>query len=80
MNKLLATILVVSMGGLAFSGYLTYRELSSSGSTEACTALGEPGGLLGAPPCVYGLVMYLVIAVLTSIALRRRRGRRGGLP
>ncbi len=74
MKPLLTIILVVAAGGLAFSGYLTYRELLTS-SGAACTPVGDAGTILGAPPCIYGFFMYLAIVVLASLALlRRRRG------
>lgn len=75
MRSILLVILVIAIGGLAFSGYLSFRELFGS-PAEACAPLGEPGTplgtVLGTPPCIYGFVMYLAIAVLTIIALARR--------
>jgi hypothetical protein len=72
MKKLILAILVVSAGGLAFSGVLVYRELFASAPAPTCTPIGEPGGALGAPPCVYGFFMYLTIVVISTIALLRR--------
>jgi len=71
MKALLATILLVASAGLAFSGYLMYREIFAS-PAASCTPLGEPGTILGAPPCAYGFVMYLAITVLAAVALARR--------
>jgi uncharacterized membrane protein len=71
MKPLLAIIFLLAVGGLTFSGYLTYRELFAGGP-EQCTPIGEPGSILGAPPCVFGFVMYLAIAVMASLALFRR--------
>ena len=76
MKTLLSFILVLALGGLAFSGYLSYRELFGSSGAPSCTPVGEPGSALGAPPCIYGFFMYLVIAVLASVALTRRRAER----
>ena len=73
MKTLLTIIFVLGLGGLAFSGYLSYRELWGAREAAACTPLGEPGSALGAPPCIYGFFMYLAITVLTAIALVRRR-------
>jgi hypothetical protein len=72
MKPLLVVILVIAGGGLAFSGYLTYRELFAT-APAACSPVGEPGTIFGAPPCIYGFFMYLAIVVITSIALLRRR-------
>jgi uncharacterized membrane protein len=75
MKSLLVAIFVLAVGGLAFSGYLSYRELFGSSAVPACTPVGEPGTVLGAPPCIYGFFMYLAILGLTVIALARRRSQ-----
>jgi len=72
-KTLLWLILALAIGGLAFSGYLSYRELFATHAAPLCTPVGEPGTMLGAPPCIYGFFMYLVIAVLATLALARRR-------
>jgi uncharacterized membrane protein len=72
MKALLLLILVVAAGGLAFSGYLTYRELFAS-APSSCTPVGEPGSMLGAPPCIYGFFMYLTITIMAVLGLTRRR-------
>jgi hypothetical protein len=73
MKVLLMSILVLGIGGLAFSGYLSYRELFAAQPVAACSPVGAPGTVLGAPPCIYGFFMYLAITVMASIALLRRR-------
>lgn len=75
MKPLLVVILFVAAGGLAFSGYLSYRELFASAPVQ-CTPLGESGTVLGAPPCIYGFFMYLAIVVMAALALSRRRTAR----
>ena len=73
MNMKLAlwSIFAVSLGGVAFSGVLTYQELSRQ--ANACTPLGQPGTLFGYPPCIYGLVMYALVAALAAWGLASRR-------
>ena len=78
MKALLLLILVFSAGGLAFSGYLSYREVFATSEVAACTPVGAPGTVLGAPPCIYGFFMYLAITVMASLALLRRRAERQG--
>lgn len=73
MKALLVTILALAVGGLAFSGYLSYRELFGASTGPACTPVGEPGTVMGAPVCIYGFVMYLAIVVLAVVALARKR-------
>lgn len=65
----LRAILVLSVVGIVFSGVLTYRELFGA-TTIGCPAPGAPGTVLGYPACVYGLFMYLAIAVLAFAGLR----------
>jgi hypothetical protein len=76
MKPLLTIILVLALGGLAFSGYLSYREFFGSAHAPACSAVGEPGSMLGAPPCIYGFAMYLAIVGLAVAALVYRRAHR----
>ena len=55
------TILVVSLAGVLFSGYLSIVKLL----TKTC-ALNEPCPyLLGYPACWYGFMMFLIIFVTT---------------
>ena len=72
MKPLLLVILVLAIGGLAFSGYLSYRELFGPPNAATCPSVNAPG-VLGAPACVYGFFMYLAIVVIAVIALTRRR-------
>jgi hypothetical protein len=74
MTRALQIILTISVFGVLFSGFLTLREFGAPAeATGSCSALGAPGTILGYPPCVYGLVMYLLIAGLAIAGLRSRR-------
>ena len=70
-KHVLQALLILGLCGVAFSGYLSYRELFGAPTATACTPVGEPGTILGYPPCIYGLVMYLAIVVLATTGLRR---------
>ena len=59
----------ISLAGAAFSGVLTWRELALH-APGGCSAVGAPGTIFGYPPCVYGLVMYLLLVVVTALGLR----------
>jgi hypothetical protein len=81
MRRALQVILAIAIGGAAFSGYLTARELAPAAPATSCPAIGEPGTILGYPPCVYGLVMYAAIVVVAAVGLARGRARtRGARP
>lgn len=67
----LKVVLWVSLAGTAFSGTLVWRELIHR--TAGCTPLGSSGTILGYPPCVYGLVMYLALVAVAALGLRSGR-------
>jgi ABC-type tungstate transport system substrate-binding protein len=73
MRRALEVILGLAILGVGFSGTLTYREFCGS-AAAGCTAGGGPGTLLGLPVCVYGLIMYLLIAVVAGMGLWAGRG------
>lgn len=60
----LKSILVISIAGLLFSGYLSYGELF----LKSCP-VGGCSVLLGVPVCVYGFVMYLLVFSISLMAL-----------
>jgi len=65
-------ILAVSIAGILFSGYLSYYSLFTEGCTEGIISCGSNSvKLLGLPTCLYGLIMYLVVAILSFIGLKK---------
>lgn len=72
MKRALQWIFFLSLCGIAFSGTLTYREMFA-GSAVACPSPGAPGTIFGYPACVYGLVMYVAVAVIAIVGLRAGR-------
>lgn len=71
-TRALQSILAVSLFGVLFSGTLTYREFFGA-SALSCPSPGAPGTIFGYPACVYGLAMYVVLAVLAALGLRGTR-------
>jgi uncharacterized membrane protein len=65
-KKSIQIILVVSLIGILFSGYLSYSEIALG----VCPA-GGCGKIAGVPTCVYGLVMYLIIFIAAIAGLHR---------
>lgn len=60
----LLTILVISICGILFSGYLSYQELfAGKACKKGCTAIK----ILSLPPCIYGLVMYTVVFLVALL-------------
>lgn len=78
-KRALQVILAVGIVGFFFSGYLTYRDLFTT-AEQSCTPVGEPGTILGYPPCVYGMSMYLVIDVLAALGLANASSEKRRLP
>lgn len=62
---ILKNILILSIAGLLFSGYLSYGELF----LQTCP-VGGCSNVLGMPACVYGFVMYLIVFILSAVGLR----------
>ena len=56
----LKIILIISVAGILFSGYLTYKELKCKTSCLTIFKL---------PVCVYGLVMYLIVFLISVLGL-----------
>lgn len=76
MKRALEWILAIALCGMAFSGYLSYREvLSSSPPALTCPTVGKPGSVLGYPACVYGLLMYTAVAGIATAGLLSDRWR-----
>lgn len=69
-RKALQIVLIISLMGVAFSGTLTARELGTDPGIGSCTLGGAPGTLLGYPACVYGLLMYTALTVVSWLGLR----------
>lgn len=67
-KKPLKTILIISIIGALFSGYLSYIELAS----ETCK-LGGCTSLFGMPACVYGFVIYFIILIISLAGMRNEK-------
>jgi len=67
-QQALKTILIIAVAGLLFSGYLSFSELF----LKACP-VGGCVNVLGAPACVYGFVMYLVIFTISLLGLKSNK-------
>lgn len=64
----LKTILIISIVGLLFSGYMSYTELFKG----VCAAGGGCSNIGGIPTCVYGFIMYLVVFIISLIGLKSK--------
>jgi uncharacterized membrane protein len=64
----LKAIMWISVLGMLFSGFLSYNELFCS--SGMCTAAAPIN--LGLPACVYGLIMYAIVFVLSIIGLKSK--------
>jgi len=63
----------ISLIGILFSGYLTFKEVLASlivkpCVSETCSAAASCSQqILGLPTCAYGLAMYLVVFVISLL-------------
>jgi len=67
-NTAFNIILLVSLVGILFSGYLTFNEFTKG----SCPA-GGCSTLLGLPVCVYGLIMYIILFVAALLGAREKK-------
>ncbi|MEK6937465.1 MAG: hypothetical protein AABX04_00330 [Nanoarchaeota archaeon] len=65
----LTLVLLISLGGMAFSGYLSYGELFQG----SCPVSGGCSSVLGLPACVYGFVMYLLVSIVCILGLKEKK-------
>lgn len=65
----LKIILVISLIGILFSGYLSYSELT----VGVCPIGGGCTAVAGLPACVYGLVMYAIVFVVSLLGLKEKK-------
>jgi uncharacterized membrane protein len=61
----LKIILIISLLGMLFSGYLSYNELF----TGTC-AIGGCSYVGPFPACVYGFFMYTIVFVISLLGLK----------
>jgi len=72
LRRMLWMVFGVSLAGCAFSATLSYRELA--GRLVSCPAAGAPGTIFGVPTCVFGLLMFAFLALVSGLALIRTSG------
>jgi uncharacterized membrane protein len=65
--------LAVAIGGMIFSGYLTYTNLWGSGCTHSLISCGGAKAvkIFGQPTCVYGFFMFTIEAIMAIVALTK---------
>ena len=63
----LKTILVISIAGILFSGFLSYSEMLKQCILGTCNSK-----VFTIPSCVYGFVMYVVIFIISVLGLKKR--------
>lgn len=62
----------VSIVGMFFSGFLSYRELFLNSCDLGFVRCGGGNIDLGLPACVYGLMMYTVLVIVLGLGLKRK--------
>jgi uncharacterized membrane protein len=62
----LKTIMIISIAGMAFSGYLSYTELFQ----QVCAARGGCSTIGGVPTCLYGFMMYTIVLIVSLMGMK----------
>jgi hypothetical protein len=68
----LKVILIISIAGLLFSGYLSYLEIFIS-STAFCPSGTCSQKIASIPVCVYGFIMYLLVFIISILGLNSKK-------
>jgi uncharacterized membrane protein len=71
MNKQLSLkiIIIISILGLLFSGYLSYTEIFIG----ICPIGGTCPNVATIPACVYGFFMYLALLIISIIGIKSKK-------
>jgi len=71
MNKqfVLKFIFIISLIGIGFSGYLSYNEVIN----QICVLGGSCPFVFNIPACIYGLIMYITICVISFLGLKSEK-------
>jgi uncharacterized membrane protein len=64
----LKIVSVIAVVGIMFSGYLSYNEIF----TGVCAAGGSCPSVYNIPACVYGLIMYIIVLVISTMGLQEQ--------
>ncbi|MFA6553365.1 MAG: hypothetical protein WCT27_02980 [Patescibacteria group bacterium] len=76
MKTALIAVLAVAIGGIIFSGYLSYYNIWGPGCSQAIISCGpKPLKIFGLPQCIYGFFMYLIVAILSVVAIIKNNSR-----
>lgn len=64
----------ISVAGVLFSGYLSYREIFLGRCHFGFVSCGvNTPPIFGFPACVYGLVMYSIVLVMSVLGLKAKK-------
>jgi len=69
----LVIILIISIIGLLFSGYLSYTEIFAHFCGASSLGMGTCTNVFQIPACVYGLFMYLAVFIITILGLLHKK-------
>ncbi|PIS41352.1 MAG: hypothetical protein COT25_03500 [Candidatus Kerfeldbacteria bacterium CG08_land_8_20_14_0_20_42_7] len=69
----LLTIMIISIVGMLFSGYLSYGELFKDTCNATSFAHCGTWSFADLPACVYGLVMYTVVFIVSLLGFCQAR-------
>ena len=69
MNNYLVAIFIISIAGILFSGFLSFKELFLTKTCSLKEKNCSAQKIAGIPVCVYGLIMYIVIFIISLVGI-----------
>jgi uncharacterized membrane protein len=69
----LKTILIISIAGMLFSGYLSYTELFAGFCGASKLGMGSCTNVFQIPACVYGFFMYFLVLIIALMGLKSKK-------
>jgi len=69
----LKIILIISIAGMLFSGYLSYTEIFAGFCGSQKLGMGSCTNVFQIPACVYGFVMYLIVFIITILGIKSKK-------
>ncbi len=72
-DRSLKIIMIFAFAGILFSGYLSYEDLFVHGCSQSFISCGvEEFRFANLPACVYGLIMYSFIFVISIVGYKSK--------
>jgi uncharacterized membrane protein len=72
-HKTLKIIMAISLVGILFSGFLSYKELFGNCDLGVINCGMKKSLVFNLPACVYGLAMYVVVFIVSFLGYKSKK-------